>query len=57
MAAAVFGFANWHTKAEISHGEFTCPNCKKTNTIGKMAETFPYITRCAGCSFTLSIDL
>lgn len=55
LAGLIFGYASWHTRAELSHGEFVCPNCKRTNTLPRMGESFPYVTRCEGCSFTLTL--
>lgn len=57
LAGLIFAAAAGYSRAEISDGEFTCPNCGKVQKLRPMAESFPYVVRCEGCSFTLKLDL
>jgi len=45
----------WLEKAFVEGGEIPCPNCGKTISLEKCAESWPKTQRCPGCFVTLEI--
>lgn len=56
ICCVVFGVLTWIERAEIRRGEFTCPQCKKLNTLSRQSESFPMNLRCSHCYFSLKVS-